>query len=234
MIYLKNCLFNRENGFHLTIDILKIEESSRVILVGASGSGKTTLLRILAGLEENFSGHYEIDGVARDHLGSLKERSVMFLSQDFLLWEHLNVIEHINFVLNRGKHLKNTQESLYFLEMVGLVHKKESKIYQLSTGEKQRLALARALSAKARYLFLDEPFSNIDLVLAQELIEIIEQRQNIDKFALVESTHHHLGFEKETNQIVILNSGKIIQRGTWHEIQNSPKSSWVEKWVNLV
>ncbi len=234
MMILKDALFQRENGFTLKVDRLQIKEGSKTVLIGASGSGKTTLLRVLAGLEENFKGEYSIDGKLRGDLGELKSRGVMFLSQELLLWEHLSVIEHINFVLNRGKSLKESQESRDFLEMVGLIYKKDSKISQLSTGERQRLGLARALSAKAKYLFLDEPFSNIDVVLAHELIEVIKKRQKIDGFALITSTHHHLGFRDDKSQIVILNSGKIIQQGVWSEIQKNPATKWVEQWVSLV
>jgi ABC-type Fe3+/spermidine/putrescine transport system ATPase subunit len=231
MIELHNIRFNRDK-FSLKVEELKIVEGKKMVLVGASGSGKTTLLRLLSGLEERFEGEYYIDG--EKDLKELNQRGVMFLSQDFLLWEHLSVIEHLNFVLNGGKSLKEHQESIIFLEMVGLSYKKESKISQLSTGERQRLALARALSAKAKYLFLDEPFSNIDVVLAHELIEIIEERQKIDRFAFVQSTHHHLGFKRDHTQIVILSRGEIIQQGEWNEIQQNPKNRWVEQWVDLV
>jgi len=234
MIKLKDCLFQRTNGFRLEIDRLEIKPNSQTILVGASGSGKTTLLRVLAGLEEEFRGVYELDGISKQDLEELKSRGIMFLSQDFLLWEHLSVEEHLNFVLNQGKSLKEHPKSKEFLEMVGLFYKKNSKISQLSTGEKQRLALARALSAKAKYLFLDEPFSNIDVVLANELIEIIQKRQQMDGFALITSTHHHLGLKRDNSQIIILANGKIVQQGEWHEIQKNPKTRWVEQWVELV
>ena len=234
MIVLSDALFQRDNEFSLKVERFEIKEGSKTVLIGASGSGKTTLLRVLAGLEEQFEGEYSVDGQGKENLRELKSRGVMFLSQEFLLWEHLSVIEHINFVLNRGKSLKETPESREFLEMVGLIYKKNSKISQLSTGERQRLALARALSAKAKYLFLDEPFSNIDVVLAHELIELIEERQKVDGFALVKSTHHHLGFKKDNSQIVILDGGKIIQQGAWSDIQKNPKNRWVEQWVDLV
>jgi len=232
MIELHNIRFNREN-FSLKIEELKIVEGTKTILVGASGSGKTTLLRILSGLEKRFEGEYRLDGIAKKDLGKLKERGIMFLSQDFLLWEHLNVIEHLNFVLNGGKSLKEHQESINFLKMVGLFYKKENKISQLSTGERQRLALARALSAKAKYLFLDEPFSNIDMVLAHELIEIINKYQNDKKFSVIFSSHGHLGFKKDS-KIIILDNGKIIQKGKWENIKNKPNNKWIKKWVELV
>lgn len=234
MIEIKSCHFERDSNFCLEVERLTIAPNSRTVLVGASGSGKTTLLRVLAGLEEGFHGEYKLNGTNRENLDRLKERKIMFLSQDFLLWEHLSVVEHLNFVLNRGKSLKEHSESELFLKMVGLLYKKKSKISQLSTGEQQRLALARALSAKADYLFLDEPFSNIDVVLANELIGIIEERQKIDRFAFITSTHHHLGFKKEGSHIIILANGKIIQQGAWHEIQKNPKTRWVEQWVELV
>ena len=108
MIVLSDALFQRDNEFSLKVERFEIKEGSKTVLIGASGSGKTTLLRVLAGLEEQFEGEYSVDGQGKENLRELKSRGVMFLSQEFLLWEHLSVIEHINFVLNRGKSLKKT------------------------------------------------------------------------------------------------------------------------------
>jgi len=233
MIELKNIRLRREK-FLLRVDKLEIKEGQKIFLVGASGAGKTTLLEILAGLEENFEGEYRLDNISKEKLPPLNQRGIMFLSQEFGLWEHLSVIEHIAFVLNKGESLETTKEAKEFLEIVGLLDKKDSKITQLSTGQRQRLALARALSAKPKYLFLDEPFSNVDIVLAYELIDIINKRKEIDKFALIQSTHHPFGFKDRGSRIIILSDGEIIQQGEWSEIQKNPKNKWIKRWVELV
>jgi ABC-type Fe3+/spermidine/putrescine transport system ATPase subunit len=234
MIVLENCLLKRENNFQLIIEKLTINKDSNTFLIGPSGSGKSTLLRILSGLESHFKGNLIVDGNGEKYLPPLNDRNIMYLSQELFLWENLSVEEHINFVLNKGRNLKNNKESEFYLSMVKLMNKKTSNIAQLSTGERQRLALARALSAKAEYLFLDEPFSNIDVVLADELNSIILDQQKRDKFGLITSTHNHIGLKGSDSKIIILDNGKIIQEGNWEQINQKPKNEWVKKWLDLV
>lgn len=231
MIELKNCILKRKN-FTLDIESFKIKDEEKIFLIGASGSGKTTLLKIVAGLESEYSGEYMID--KSKTLPKLNRRGVMFLSQDFALWEHMRASEHLNFMLNGGKSLKNHQESSLFLNYVGLSHKIDSYPHELSGGEKQRLALARVLSAKPKYLFLDEPFSSLDVVLADAMMQLIHDLQIKYKFALIKSTHQYFGIKDSDSLIVVLDNGKIIQKGDWNEISKRPNSEWIKRWVNLV
>lgn len=234
MITLNNYKFNKYDNYLLDVDSLKIDDGERIFIVGPSGSGKTTLLRALCALEDESYGELNIDGkpIKGFHDKNLKDISIMLLTQELGLWPHMSASEHISFAITKGKSIK--EDSYYWLELVGLGHKASSKPHELSGGEKQRLALARALSIEPKYLFLDEPFANIDTVLASELLKTIDLEQEKRGFTLVKTTHHYLGLQDEKTSIIIVNDGKIIQKGKWMDIKQNPLDEWTKKWIGLV
>lgn len=234
MITLNNYTFNKYKNYHFRVNKLQINEGEHIFIVGPSGSGKTTLLRSLCALETKIDGELVIDGISikGSNDKNLKKISLMLLTQDLGLWPHLSAQGHISFALSSGKSIK--EDASQWLGLVGLEHKKDSKPNELSGGEQQRLALARALCVQPKYLLMDEPFANIDLVLANELLEMINLQQKIQKFTLIKTTHHYLGVKDDKTIIIVINDGKIIQKGTWMEIKDNPKGMWTKKWVELV
>ena len=233
MIKVENLRHSFGGDFTLEIQMLLIPSKSSTYIIGPSGSGKSTLLKIMAGLEEFDSGELEIDTHAvrplakRDQLHRL---NLMYMSQELGLWPHMNVQEHIRFVLTS----RDADEAMSWLEKVQLSQKARFKPYQLSGGERQRLALARALAVKPNYLFLDEPFANLDLVLADEFLDIILQEQQVHQFTLVQISHHTVGLDKVGTNIIVLDNGRFIQQGSLQEIKSAPVGKWSEKWSSLL
>ena len=232
MITLESCLVKKGNHFSLTIDNLTLEKNKTYFIVGASGSGKSTLLHVLTGLE-SFTVKLSKDKTILSS-SPIYKKGLMYLSQEYSLWNHLSVLEHINFTLTHGKSLKMQDETAYYLNLVNLSNKAEQKPDELSGGEKQRLALARALAAKPEFLFLDEPFANIDIVQADMLMRVLESEQEKQGFALVKVTHHFVGIKDVNSMIIVLEEGKITFQGTFQEIMQKDISPWVEKWKELL
>jgi ABC-type Fe3+/spermidine/putrescine transport system ATPase subunit len=234
MIKLENYSVQTSSQFELQIGCLEIHNPSRFIIVGPSGSGKTTLMKSLAGLHKNYQGTLQIDGQILSDCGlnSLYMHNIMFLSQDLGLWPHMSASEHISFVLsNRGELQSDAAEC--WLDSVGLNNKQHAKPHELSGGERKRLALARVLCAKPKYLFLDEPFANIDSVLAYELMGKIDREYEKQNFALIKVTHHYFGIDDEDTTIVVVIDGKIVQQGNWQQISQHPNKEWTKQWVKL-
>ena len=232
MIVLDTCLVKKGNHFSLTIDKLILEKGHTYFIVGASGSGKSTLLHVLTGLEP-FTGKLSKNQTILSSSPEYK-KGLMYLSQEFSLWNHMSVSEHINFTLTQGKSLKMQDETAYYLNLVNLGNKTKQKPHELSGGEKQRLALARALAAKPEFLFLDEPFANIDIVQADMLMHMLEREQKKQGFSLAKVTHHFVGIKDINSMIIVLEEGKITFKGTFQEVMQTNISPWVEKWKELL
>lgn len=234
MIQLKNYILQTSSQFELQIDCLKIQDSSRFFIVGPSGSGKTTLMKALAGLQHDYRGTLQIDEQIISDCGitGLHQHNIMFLTQEPGLWAHMTCSEHIAFVVSKGRTLQ-ADSAEYWLDIVGLNNRQNARPHELSGGEQKRLALARVLSAQPNYLFLDEPFANIDSVLAHELMSNINREYEKQKFALIKVTHHYFGIQDENTTIVVVINGKIVQQTTWQDISQHPNNEWTEKWVKL-
>jgi len=204
-----------------------LSSSEIIILTGPSGCGKTTLLRTIAGFENIDSGKIIIDEVEASTPKFIVEphkRSLSMIFQDLALWPHMNVEKHITFSLKdkiKGKksiQLK-TEEILCDFRLEGYNKKYPT---QLSGGEKQRLAIARALASKAKYLLMDEPFNNLDIILKDELNQILEKIIKNYKMGILFVTHHLEEISEITDKIAIMKDTKIVY---FDNIQKLPLNS---------
>ncbi len=224
----------------LEVDALTVHSGEQFVIVGPSGSGKTTLLQALSGLlfyketEGKCLGHLRINGelVSSDE-AAIRNKGIAYLSQELGLWPHLTCLEQLSFILTGGRSLKD-KKGKFWLEQVKLDHRSGSRPRQLSGGEQKRLALARVLASRPKYLFLDEPFANIDLVLAEELFEIIIAQHKAEAFSLITVSHHRLATKKENSRIIMMDQGRIAKDGSFEEIINRPVNNWSENWTRLV
>ncbi len=196
MIELKNITLERNGKLIFDHLNLKIHPKERLVIVGASGSGKTTILRLIAGLELPDSGRVLIEGrvVTQDKKIVVEphQRGVNMVFQDLALWSHLSVEGNIVFGLKVQKmeREKIAQKVKTLLRLVNLEGYENRKIEELSGGEQQRIALARALATEPKILLMDEPLSSLDSDLNRILRAEIVRLQEILGFTLVYVTHN--------------------------------------------
>src|SRR5688572_19186557 len=194
---------------------LELREGQVMALLGPSGCGKTTLLRLIAGLETPDDGEIWIAGqkVAAKGRNTVppRGRSIGFVFQDLALWPHLTVGGNLDFVLRSQRWEKHSRkaridEVLRMVHMAPHAHKYPN---QLSGGEQQRLAIARALVARSQLLLLDEPLSNLDSDLKSILLEelsVLQRRLNLTTMYV---THDKLEAATFADTVVKMNTGRI-------------------------
>ncbi len=172
---------------------LSIQSGEFVAIMGKSGSGKSTLLSLLAGLDHASSGQVMLAGdelgqMSEEQLALKRQKEIGFVFQSFHLIPTLNVEENITFPLNIARdHQPDKVDSL--IKAVELNHRRHSFPNQLSGGEKQRTAIARALVTDPKILFADEPTGNLDEANAKQVIDLLLTLQKASGTALVVVTH---------------------------------------------
>ncbi|MEY2342659.1 ABC transporter ATP-binding protein [Acidithiobacillus sp. IBUN Pt1247-S3] len=223
------------NGYVATEDVtLHIPGGSFFTLLGPSGCGKTTLLRIIAGFEEPSAGGVLISG--RSIIGvPAYRRPVNTVFQSYVLFPHLNVYQNVEFGL-RMRHMKATQRKHKVTDMLdsmqlGTLAKHFPN--QLSGGQKQRVALARALVNEPELLLLDEPLSALDAKLRRELqVELLRLQKSIGTTFLF-VTHDQQEAMIMSDQIGIMQQGRLQQVGKVHEVYERPKNIFVARFLGL-
>jgi iron(III) transport system ATP-binding protein len=211
---------------------LNIQEGELVTLLGPSGCGKTTTLRMIAGFEFPTSGSIILDGKAINELPSHK-RDMSMVFQSYALFPHLSVFENVAYGLNVQKLSRKTindrvNRVLDLVHLEGYGHRAPN---QLSGGQQQRVALARALVMEPKVLLMDEPLSNLDAKLREEMrgeIRRIQQELNITS---VYVTHDQIEAMTLSDRIVIMNNGIIEQIGNPVEVYRYPNSRFVADFI---
>jgi sulfate transport system ATP-binding protein len=201
-------------------------------LLGPSGSGKTTLLRIIAGLESPDSGSVSFFGEDTT-FKQIRERQVGFVFQHYALFRHMSVFENIAFGLKvRPRALRPNKEAIRekvfsLLSMVQLESLANRFPSELSGGQKQRVALARALAVEPKVLLLDEPFGALDAKVRQELRRWLRFLHDEIHITSVFVTHDQEEALEVSDNIVILNKGRIEQTGSPEEVYDHPANPFV-------
>jgi len=204
-------------------------------LVGPNGSGKTTLMECIAGIREIESGRIHFNGVEVTHLPPEK-RQVGYVPQDCLLFPHLTVDGNIAFGqadsgTNSKEQVKEMMDRLGISSLIG------RNTRSLSEGEKQKVALARALIMRPRVLLLDEPFSSVDRVsrtrLLGEMRKTIDEASRTSGLISVYVTHDLAEAQLMSTQVAIMNNGRIEQVGPWNRVLQTPASSFVADFMGF-
>lgn len=200
------------------LEILKgisfsVPEKSWVSLTGPSGSGKTTLLGILAGLESPTQGSVLIDGqdlsrMSEDERAEFRASNMGFVFQSFRLIPHLSALENVCIPLELLKRPNADREAAAMLERVGLADRMSHRPSELSGGEQQRVAVARAFVAKPRLLFADEPTGNLDSKNGDKILSLI-QELHIENGATLVIVTHDPNIAARGNQRIQLRDGEI-------------------------
>lgn len=206
-----------------------------VCLLGPSGCGKTTTLRVLAGLERPQSGRVEINGevVCDDHLQVAPEkRDVGYLFQDYALFPHLSVGDNVGFGIQ--KHPERLQIIKDQLKRVNLDGFADAMPHTLSGGQQQRVALARALARNPKIMLLDEPFSGLDTTLKLQLRESTHRLLKANKATAVIVTHDPVEAMYMADQIVLMDSGRVIQSGRPDTLYFKPVNAFAAEFFGAV
>ncbi len=194
---------------------IQIQPGEFVALQGKSGSGKTTLLSLMAGLDKPSDGRVIFDGEditdwSEDRLAPFRNRMMGFVFQSFYLVPSLTALENIMFPaeLNRDRQARRKAEKL--LQQVGLGDRADNLPHQLSGGEKQRIAICRAVINRPRLIFADEPTGNLDTENSRIVLDILIQMQQDQGAALILVTHSSF-IAGQANRVIVLKDGVVSQ-----------------------
>jgi putative spermidine/putrescine transport system ATP-binding protein len=225
---------SKDFGAHRAVDGLtfSVDTGEFVSLLGPSGCGKTTTLQMIAGFVEPTSGAIRLEG--RDLLAvKPAKRSLGIVFQSYALFPHMTVAENVSFGLEmrgvaRGERDKRVAETL---QLVGLSAFSGRHPRQLSGGQQQRVALARALVIRPRILLLDEPLSNLDAKLREEMQIELRQIQRTVGTTTILVTHDQAEAMALSDRIVVMNKGRAEQIGAPHEAYERPATPFVANFL---
>ncbi len=211
---------------------LDVESGALTALLGPSGSGKSTLLRIIAGLETADAGEILLGGKDATALAPQK-RNVGFVFQHYAAFKHMTVRENVAFGLKVRKRPKaeiadRVDELLNLVQLQSFGHRYPA---QLSGGQRQRMGLARALAPEPQVLLLDEPFGALDARVRAELREWLRQLHDVVHVTTVFVTHDQDEAMEISDQIAVINHGRLEQVGSPRELYDEPASEFVMSFV---
>ena len=213
---------------------LDIKDKEFIVLVGPSGCGKSTTLRMVAGLEEISGGELIIDGKVMNDVAP-KDRDIAMVFQNYALYPHMTVYENMAFSLKlrhtpKDEIDKKVREAARILDITQYLERKPKA---LSGGQRQRVAIGRAIVRAPKVMLMDEPLSNLDAKLRNEMrAEIIKLRQRIDT-TFMYVTHDQTEAMTLGDRIAIMRDGYIQQIGTPQEVFNHPSNLFVAGFIGM-
>jgi spermidine/putrescine transport system ATP-binding protein len=228
-------IFKAYEGKPLLNDIsFTVAEGETICLLGASGSGKSTLLRIIAGLESADAGHISFNGLDLTHTPPhLRDFGLVF--QDYALFPHLNVNENVAFGLKMRRigQSEINERVATSLDLVNLTSFGRRKVTDLSGGEQQRIALARALTIHPRLLMFDEPLGALDRTLREDLLNELRAILHRTNIPAIYVTHDQEEAFTIADRVLILHNSRIIRDGTPSDVWAHPESAVVAEFLGL-
>ena len=211
---------------------LDIKDKEFIVLVGPSGCGKSTTLRMVAGLEEITSGELYIDGALMNYVEP-KDRDIAMVFQSYALYPHMSVYDNMAYSL-KIKHVpkeeidRKVREAAEILDITQYLDRKPKA---LSGGQRQRVAIGRAIVRNPKVLLMDEPLSNLDAKLRNQMrSEIIKLRQRINT-TFIYVTHDQVEAMTLGDRIVVMKDGYIQQIGTPQEVFDHPSNLFVSGFI---
>jgi len=211
-------------GLSLTVDRGEI-----VTLVGHSGCGKSTLLRVIAGIERPDAGSVRLEGEevsGPQRFVEPEARNIGFVFQDYALFPHLTATENILFGLRKRPKAEAAAMADEVVRIAGIAHLTDRYPHMLSGGEQQRVALARALAPRPRILLMDEPFSNLDQGLRDQVRgETIALIRSLGTTAII-VTHDPQEALSAGDRVVLMRAGEIVQQGSGYDLHDRPSCAY--------
>ncbi|MEV4115654.1 ABC transporter ATP-binding protein [Nonomuraea sp. NPDC049695] len=223
----------RFGSFTAVDDIdLAVPSGKLTTLLGPSGCGKTTTLRMVAGYSVPTSGTIRIDGVDSTRTPPEK-RDLGMVFQSYALFPHMTVADNVGYGLKLRKVPSAERRSrvMETLELVGLAHLADRKPKKLSGGQQQRVALARAIAIRPKLLLLDEPLSNLDARLRVQMRAELRRIQAETELTVVLVTHDQDEALEMSDEMVVMNEGRIVQQGSPQQVFPRPADRFVAEFL---
>ena len=211
---------------------MEIEDKEFVVLLGPSGCGKSTTLRMIAGLEEIDGGELFIDDVLVNDMES-KDRDVAMVFQNYALYPHMSVFDNMAFAIRKRIPDKKEVERKVreAAEILGITEYLNRKPRELSGGQRQRVAIGRAIVRNPKVMLMDEPLSNLDAKLRNQMrSELLKLRKRIDA-TFVYVTHDQTEAMTLGDRVVVMKDGEVMQIGKPDEIYSNPASVFVATFI---
>lgn len=218
---------NGESRFQVLKDVsLNIEDGDFAVILGASGSGKSTLLNVVSGLESPDGGQVIYNGVnisefTDAQLTEFRRKNIGFIFQQYYLLPEMNVAKNVKM----GADLAGNKDYLSIIEAVGLKDKIKKYPGELSGGEQQRVAVARALAKKPAFLFLDEPTGALDEQTGRQVLDYICKLHDELHFTIIMVTHNN-NIAEMANTVIKMNSGNISEIYKNDKRKNAYEIGW--------
>ncbi|GIK76481.1 MAG: ABC transporter ATP-binding protein [Actinomycetes bacterium] len=213
---------------------LELRRGELCALIGPSGCGKTTLLRLIAGLERPDAGSIELQGALISGAGvdlAPQRRRIGMVFQDFALFPHLDVGANVAYGLGRRAGERRVEE---MLALVGLAGAARRPVHELSGGQQQRVALARALAPSPELILLDEPFSNLDASLRQQMRDEVRAIILQAGVTALFVTHDQEEALSISDRVAVIRDGRIVQLGTPEEVYSRPTDRWAAEFLGEI
>jgi multiple sugar transport system ATP-binding protein len=231
----KSTLKRTEEGVVAVDDFnLEIKDREFIVLVGPSGCGKSTTLRMIAGLESITDGELYIDGKLMNDVAP-KDRDIAMVFQNYALYPHMTVRQNLEFPLRIRKLLQDKIDAKVndAARILGITQYLDRKPKALSGGQRQRVAIGRAIVRDPKVLLMDEPLSNLDAKLRNQMrAEIIKLRQKIDA-TFIYVTHDQTEAMTLGDRIVVMKDGEVQQVGTPQEVFDQPANLFVAGFIGV-
>lgn len=225
--------FSVKNKHILKNISFEISSPEFICFLGPSGCGKTTLLNIIAGFDKPTSGTITTKGQDITQLSAIQRKFGMVF-QNYALFPNLTITDNISFGLKKFNKKDRERRCLELLQLVDLVDHAHKYPHQLSGGQQQRVALARALAPKPQLLLLDEPLSALDAKIRVQLRNDLRLLQKTLKIPIIMVTHDQEEAMAVSDQIVLMNDGKIEQIGIPEELYFNPISTFAANFIGAV
>ena len=235
----------KQFGNNLILDDINftINKGEAVSLIGPSGSGKSTILRCIADLETLTGGKILIEGHNLQDKGIDKKIKKELLLKTGMIFQNFNLFPHMTVKDNIVKTLrivkktdvkKSEEIAEKVLETVGLADKKDNFPNELSGGQKQRVAIARGLALEPDILLFDEPTSALDPELVKEVLDIIRKLKKERKMTMLIVSHEMKFVREISDEVIVMENGKILEKGTVEKIFENPKTQRVKEFLNTI
>jgi len=235
----------KQFGNNLILDDINftINKGEAVSLIGPSGSGKSTILRCIADLETLTGGKILIEGHNLQDKGIDKKIKKELLLKTGMIFQNFNLFPHMTVKDNIVKTLRIVKKTDVkkaeeiagkVLETVGLADKKDNFPNELSGGQKQRVAIARGLALEPDILLFDEPTSALDPELVKEVLDIIRKLKKERKMTMLIVSHEMKFVREISDEVIVMENGKILEKGTVEKIFENPKTQRVKEFLNTI